>query len=151
MLKPYLCVACEKVIIANDTVPSLIAIFSKVIVVVPAGAEIPKNAVSPYRWVVFSIWDAEAGDEQKQYVLCTQIRYPDGTQFADVVRNNMPVERDKRCQMLVQFVGFPVGQVGQYTVLTWIEESERKVFDPIDLKLSVELVPQEPSPAKAAT
>lgn len=151
MLKPYVCVACEKVIIANDGVPSLIGLFSKIILNPLAGAEIPKNAVSPYRWFVFSIWDTEPGDEQKQYVLCTQMLYPDGTQFADVVRHNMPIEPEKKCQMLVQFVGFPIGQTGEYTVLTWIEESGRKVFGPIDFKLSVDVVFQEPAPAKTTT
>jgi hypothetical protein len=78
--------------------------------------------------------------------------YPDGTQFGDIVRHDMPLALEKaRCQMVVQFVGFPVGQAGQYTVLTWIEESGHTVCDPIDFKLNVEIVPQEPAPEKAAT
>lgn len=151
MLKPYVCVACERVIIAKDNVASLIALFSKIILNPPAGTEIPKNAVSPTQWAVFSIWDIEPGDEHRQYVLCTQVLYPDKTQFADTVKQNMVIEREKRSQMVVQFLGFPIGQIGEYTVLTWLEEGGHKVFGPIDFKLGVELVPLEPAPAKVAT
>ena len=150
MLKPYACVACEKVILAKDNGASLISLFNKIVLIVPTGAEIPKNAVSPYQWAVFSIWDTEPGDELKQYVLCTQILYPDGTQFAEIVKQNIVIEPAKRAQMVAQFIGFPVGQLGDYTVLTWIELEGHKVFGPIDFKLGVELLRQEPSPAKVA-
>lgn len=150
MLKPYVCLACEKVIIAKDDVASLISLFSKIILHLPAGTEIPKNAVAPSQWAVFSIWDIEPGDENREYVLCTQMLYPDGTQFADIVKQNMPIQAGKRCQMIAQFVGFPIGQSGDYTVRTWIEEKEHKVFGPTDFKLGVELIHQEPEPAKAA-
>ena len=63
----------------------------------------------------------------------------------------MVIEPAKRSQMLAQFLGFPIGQTGDYTVLTWIEENGRKVFGPIDFKLGVEVVYQEHAPAKAAT
>ena len=151
MLKPYVCVACEKAIIAKDNVASLISLFSKIILNPPAGTEIPKNAVSPTQWCVFSIWDTEPGDEDRKYVLCTQVLYPDGTQFAEVIRHDMVIEPAKRSQMLVQFFGFPIGQTGDYTVLTWIEESGHRVLGPIDFKLGVEVVYQEHAPSKAAT
>src|SRR5215472_2286450 len=148
MLKPYVCVACEKVILTKDNVASLITLFNKIVLTVPAGVEIPKNAVSPYQWAVFSIWDTESGDELKPYVLCTQILYPDGTQFAEIVKQDLVIEPAKRAQMVAQFIGFPIGQVGDYTVLTWIELEGNKVFGPINFKLGVEVIRQEPSPAK---
>ena len=150
MLRPYVCVACEKVILAKDNVASLIGLFSKIILNLEPGIEIPTHAVTPTQWAVFSIWDLEPGDELKKYVLCTQLLYPDGTQFAEIVKQDMAIEAQKRSQMVVQFIGFPIGQIGEYTVLTWIEEGGQKVLGPIDFKLGVELVRQEPAPAKAA-
>jgi hypothetical protein len=139
MLKPYICVACEKVIIDKDsTVPSLIGLLSKMIVSGPEGMEIPKDAVAPKEWCVFSIWDPEPGDELKEYMLCTQFLYPDQTQFGETSKIKIPVEADKRIQMVVRLEGFPLGQEGSHTVRTWIEENRQMVVHPIEFK--VELV-----------
>jgi hypothetical protein len=143
MLKPYACVACEKVILSKDNeVPSLISLFSKIIVTAPAGAEIPRNAAGPREWAVFSMWFAEPEDENRDYVLCTQLLYPDQTQFAEIHKLRVPVERNKRSQMLVQFNGFPLGQTGIYTVRTWIEEREQSVVGPIDIPIELEIIRQ---------
>lgn len=143
MLKPYVCVACEKVIIAADGVASLIGLFSKIIIPVPPETEIPKNAVAPKEWAVFSAWDTDPGDELKKYTLCTQILYPDQSQFAEVVKTKMKVELSKRSQMNIQILGFPIGQIGQYTIRTWIEENQRRVFGPIEFKIELEMTKQE--------
>src|ERR1700733_13875919 len=121
MLKPYVCVACEKVIIDQPTgphapgamgPPSLINLFSKMIVEVPSDAEIPGNAVGPREWAIFSMWDVEPGDENKNYILCTGILYPDGHQFGDVSRTPIPLVLGQRSQMVVRIMGFPLGQPG---------------------------------------
>jgi hypothetical protein len=143
MLKPYTCVACEKVIIAREgDVPSLIGLISRIVVTVPAELEIPKPAVAPKEWVIFSIWDAEPGDELRQYVLCTQVVYPDQTQFGRIEKLKIPVEAKKRVQMLVQVQGFPIGQAGSYTVRTWVEENEQRVVGPIEFKIELEVIRQ---------
>lgn len=140
--QPYVCVACEKVILSKDTsVASLIGLFSKIVFTIPAGIEIPKNAVSPKEWAVFSIWDPDPGDENRHYVLRTQILYPDKSQFGEILKSKIPIEPNARAQMIMQFVGFPVGQVGDYTVRTWIEENETRVVGPIEFKLGVEAKP----------
>ncbi|MGB2671483.1 MAG: hypothetical protein WA621_16500 [Candidatus Acidiferrum sp.] len=140
MLKPYVCVACEKVIIAKEgDVPSLIGLMSKIVLTVPAELEIPRDAVAPKEWFVFSIWDGEPGDEQREYMLCTQVVYPDQTQFARILKLRIPVETRKRSQMLVQLQGFPIGQVGLLTVRTWVEEKEQQVIGPIEFKIELEI------------
>jgi hypothetical protein len=143
MLKPYVCVACEKVIVAKDDVASLIGLFSKLIVTAPAGIEIPPNAATPKEWAVFSIWDPEPGDEHREYMLCTQILYPDKSQFGQITKARIKIEPNKRFQMTIQINGFPIGQIGKYTVRIWVEENQRTVFDPIEFGLELEIVRQE--------
>jgi hypothetical protein len=140
MLKPYVYVACEKVILDQQSagVASLIGLFSKIVGLVPPNTEIPPNAATPKDWTVFSIWDIEPGDEHKNYVLCTQILYPDQSQFGDVSKQPMPLQPNKRVQMIVRLNGFPIGQLGFYTVRTWLEEEDKKVSDPIEFKLELE-------------
>src|SRR5882724_6386721 len=123
MLKAYVCAACEKVILSSQgNVPSLISLFSKIIVTVPVGVDIPHNAAGPRDWAVFSIWFTEPGDENIEYILCTQLLYPDQSQFGELAKTKVPIELNKRVQMFAQFNGFPLGQTGVYTVRTWIEE-----------------------------
>ncbi len=142
MLKLYACVACEKVIIDQDGVASLIGLFNRIILTPPKGQEIPKNAVAPKEWAVFSAWDPEPGDELKEYFFCIQMFYPDKTQFAETYKNKMNIQLNKRSQVKANMPGFPVGQVGFYTVRTWIEESNEMVAGPIEFKMEVEIPKQ---------
>jgi len=74
MLKPYACIACEKVILDNGTIPSLIGLFNRIIAKVSAGApDIPPNALIPKEWAIFTAWDLEAGDDQRKYIHCMQM------------------------------------------------------------------------------
>ena len=155
MLKPYVCVACEKVIIdqpAQPTQPpsvgspSLINLFSKVLV--DGNVEIPANAVAPFSWAIFSLWDVEPGDEAKSYFLCTALSYPDGSAFGEVARQHIPVIVGQRSQMVLRVNGFPIGQVGFYTVRTWIEEEQKIVYGPIEFKIELQVIRnQPPTPA----
>lgn len=131
--------ACEKVILTADNVASLISLFNKIAVVVQNETELPKNAITPKEWAVFSIWDTEPGDELKDYTFCNQMFYPDQTQFGEVHRVKMKIELNKRSQVNLQIAGFPIGQMGRYTVRTWIEENQRVVVDPIEFKIELEI------------
>ncbi len=145
MLKLYVCVACEKVIIDQDGVASLIGLFNKLTLTPQKNQEIPKNAVAPKEWAVFSAWDTEPGDELKEHLFCLQIFYPDKSQFGEIFKNKMKVELNKRSQVKTMIPGFPVGQPGFYTVRNWIEESNKMVAGPIEFKMEVEILKQEPS------
>ena len=85
--------------------------------------------------------DPDPGDENRHYVLRTQILYPDKSQFGEILKSKIPIEPNNRAQMIMQFVGFPVGQLGDYTVRTWIEENETRVVGPIEFDLGVEAKP----------
>jgi len=143
MLRPYVCVACEKVILAQDGVASLVSLFSKIVINLRADApEIPTNALAPKEWVVFSAWDLELGDELREYFLSTQLSYPDGAPFGEVGRVRMNLEAGRRLQMVSQFLAFPIGETGLYTVGTWIEENNRRVVGPIEFRIELEIVRQ---------
>lgn len=143
MLKPYVCVACEKIVLTKDNVASLINLFSKITVAVPANSpEIPGNAVAPKEWAIFSSWDTEMGDELREYDFCTQIFYPDGTPFGEPGKVRIPIESGKRAQITVQILAFPIGQTGSYTVKTWIEERQTKVLGPLEFGIELVVVQQ---------
>jgi len=139
MLKPDVCVACEKVIIDENGIASLIGLFGKIGFIAPKGIEIPKNAVAPKEWAVFSSWDVEPGDELKDYFACMQLLYPDKSQFGDIIKNKLKIEPNKsKSQWRTTILGFPVGQVGPYTVRVWVEEANKVVIEPIEIILEVE-------------
>lgn len=147
MLKPYAYVVCEKVIIDKnqDGVASLIALFSKIIATVPADSpEIPANAAIPKDWAIFSSWDSDPSDA-KEYALCTQILYPDKSQFGEMNKIPVLIEANKRAQVVANVQGFPIGQAGQYTVRTWLEDSGKPVVEPLELKIEVEIRKQAPA------
>jgi hypothetical protein len=157
MLKPYVCVACEKVIndqpigpqpLPTTGPPSLINLFSKILVETSPNTEIPANAVGPYSWAIFSAWDTEPGDETKSYFLCTAILYPDGSYFGEVSRIPIQIILGQRSQMVVRIQGFPVGQLGFYTVRTWVEEGGKIAYGPIEFKIELQVIVKEQQPPK---
>lgn len=72
-------------------------------------------------------------------MLCIQFLYPDGTQYGEISKARIPIEFNKRAQMNVQFGGFPVGKPGTCRVVTWVEENEKQVVEPITNKIEVEV------------
>lgn len=160
MLKPYICVVCEKVVLEyqmtadNKAVAgpaSLISLFQKITAVVATNAPpFPANAVAPREWSLYSSWDTEPGDELRNYVLCTQILYPNGDEYGTVQRIPVkPLSAGKRWQMIVRVLGFPIGQAGFYKILTWIEENDQRVVGPIEDKIEVEIIKQAEAPPVA--
>jgi hypothetical protein len=143
MLRPFACLACEKVLhsLPGDT-DSLIVLFDRLTIAVPEEQDIPKNAVAPKEWAIYSAWDPEPGDEIRNYFLCTQILYPDQTQFGETMKSKMRIEANKRSKVNTQVLGFPVGQPGFYTVRMWLEEHGKQVFGPLEFKIELEIVRQ---------
>jgi hypothetical protein len=159
MLKPYLCVACERVILEMPSnfdppdsagVASLIGLFSKMIAISIEDQVIPANAVIPKEWAIFSAWDIESDDAGKKYNICTQILYPDGSPFGETSKIPLKLEINKRSQNVVKISGFPVGQLGFYSVQTWIEEKGMRIYGPIEFKIEFEIRKQSQSPSNLA-
>jgi len=145
MLTNKLMVVCEKVIFAQQSLmPSLINLFTKLTVAVPIAAEIPRNAVAPKEWVVFSQWDTERGDETREYIVCTHVLYPDQSSWGEVNRTKIDIVEGRPTSVYTQMVGFPIGQAGMYTVRVWIEENQRLVVNPLELRIELELAREQP-------
>src|SRR5271168_644617 len=103
MLKPFICVVCEKVIISNDDVASLIRLFNKITVFVPDGQEPPpSNGVVPKEWSIFAGWEYVPEDVGEEFLVCTDIHYPDGTPFGAVSKSKINLEEGKQRAHIVQ-------------------------------------------------
>jgi hypothetical protein len=76
-------------------------------------------------------------------MFCTIMLFPDGTPFGQVTKAPVKIEKRGRAQVIVRVLGFPMGQVGFYTVRCWIEENEKIVSTPIEFKVEFEIIKQE--------
>lgn len=153
MLKPYVHVVCEKVILdqQRNGTASLIGLFGKITITVAETTEIPRDAVAPKEWFIYSSWDTELEDTGKPFVLCTEVFYPDGTQFGSTQRLTvLKIDPPKRAQAIVMVQGFPIGQPGFYTVRTWVEENNERVVEPQELRIELEISSQ-PAPVPTST
>src|SRR5690348_17171932 len=146
MLRPYVCVACEKVILDNPielTSPhargpaSLINLFSKITITPQESQEIPANAVVPKEWAIYAAWFVEEEDKDKHYSFCMLMHYPEGQQFGSVTKIPIPVTLGERSQVIVKVLGFPIGQQGFYRVKAWLEESDKRVGDIIEIPIEL--------------
>jgi hypothetical protein len=143
MPKLYVNVACEKVILDQQQagVASLISLFSKINVNVPFDAPaVPPNAVAPKEWSIFSSWDAEEDDHGKEYFICVQLYYPDATPFGEAARNSVKFELKNKAQGIVRIAGFPIGQIGSYTVKTWLEYEGKAIGESNEFKIELEMI-----------
>lgn len=157
MLKPAICLICEKVIIDQQiglprlpgAVPSsgpasLIGLFTKVYFSIPPGApEIPANAVAPKEWAIYSEWDSEPGDEKRNYFLGAQIYYPNGEPFGLPIKVRINIVLGQRAQVFIRVPGFPIGQAGTYTIQVWAEADEERIGNPVNLTVEVIIFKQE--------
>ena len=121
--------ACEKIIIDDNSNPSLIMLLHAVTVTpsAPTAKDIPKNAVTPREWAIYASWEREEGDENKSYAQWLQILWPDGNEFE---RQALPFTFTKRYQQnRINIKGFPIGQPGLLTVNLWLESEGAKVTE----------------------
>lgn len=141
MIATYVCVVCEKAIIAKDEVASLIGLFNRIILS-PSQADIPKEALVPKEWVVFGIWDSDEDLAGKDIFACMKLLYPDGSQFGQTIKQKQVTSEDKvikRLQTFFQINAFPIGQEGPYEVHAWLEGANDVVLcDARKIKIHVE-------------
>ncbi len=126
MPKLLLFTPCEKIIIDDNNNVSLVVLLHE-ITAVPSEKGIPKNAVTPKEWAVYTTWVQEDGDENKSYIQWLQIQWPDGSEFE---KYPLPfVFKKRRQQNRVNIVGFPIGQPGLLTIKMWLESDGAKVTE----------------------
>lgn len=118
---------CEKIIIDDNNTASLIAIMHGVTASSPADKEIPKNAVAPKEWAIYTSWMREQGDETKSFEQKLQILWPDGTEFHV---HSLPFKIPESIhQNRVGVIGFPIGQRGPLKVKMWVESGGTKISE----------------------
>jgi len=140
MPKLYVFAACEKVILDQAGVPSLISLFTKLKMLLPGQlADVPGNAVAPKEWAVFTSWDRLPTDEGKIFNQCLQVLYPDGKVFFENRDLKFAVKPGERQHNAVGIYGFPIGQKGDYMIRMWLEENGSVVVEPVEIRLEVEI------------
>jgi hypothetical protein len=74
------------------------------------------------------------------WIVHAQILYPDKTQFGEVAKVVVKTEAGKMAQAVVRTQGFPIGQAGQYTIRTWVEDDGKKITDPEEISIELEMI-----------
>ena len=135
----YAFVACDKVIIDDMGTASLISLFGNIIVTLPQNAEVPSNALVPKEWALFASWDCGPDDDGKEFSQVVQVLHPDGRFFIERMEAKFVMQRDKKSQIKMPFVGFPVGQQGKVMIRMWLEQAGQEIFAarPIHLEVSL--------------
>jgi hypothetical protein len=143
----HMFVACEKVIVDDSGVVSLICLFNGLsVAALSGGGEFPSNAVAPKEWAVFSSWDWDPADEGKDYVQVIQILYPDGKSFIDRQETKFRMNPGTKHQIKAPILGFPVGQTGMYMVRMWLEDAGRVIVTPRPIRIEVKRTPPSQTP-----
>jgi hypothetical protein len=115
MLKLILFGACEKAIIADDNLASLISLMERINVVTES--KIPPDAVAPMNWTAFSYWTSADGSKAKEPIYCrVDIVNPKGevplTSGERVLK--LPPAVNQRVKF--DFNGFPIGNAGLHQI-----------------------------------
>jgi hypothetical protein len=118
--------ACEKPIIDKGDVPTLVAIMQGVsaALVLPEGVErppIPRDALAPKPWSIFTIWQTEGNEIGKTFHQKNEIVLPDDLPLAQLSGDLKFVARELLNFNYVNLQGFPVGLEGKVNVVVWLE------------------------------
>ncbi len=150
MLKPYVFVVCEKVVLDSTGTASLISLFTQIEGQPgPPSESIPKNAVIPLPWFVFTSWEYETEDVGKEFIQIVQIFYPDGTLFQEQQQRFKPETGKTHYQLTLNVLGFPVGQQGIYQVKMRLEQAGTKLFESDPIKINVRVHKPSALPANS--
>jgi hypothetical protein len=134
----YAFVVCDKVILDQSGLASLISLFSIITAGLPTeSSEIPPNAVAPKEWAVFTSWDWEPGDEGKEYTHRTQILHPDGTLFLQIPDVRFIMQPGRKQQITSPVLAIPIGQRGMCKVRMWLEFGDVTVFEPRPIEIEI--------------
>lgn len=121
-------VPCEKVIIDENQNPTLVVLMQGLGAAPLPGqpAEIPRNAVGPKEWCIFSVWRPSDQDYGKLFNQRIQLLWPDGSEFQNA-HFAFQFEKGKSHQIRMNMFGFPIGQVGDVTLNMWLERDSKKI------------------------
>jgi hypothetical protein len=123
MPKLILLVACEKVIIDQAQLPSLIGIFQTMKIQLQ-DAPLPENAISPTRWAIFSMWQHTPEETGIEYTQHIEILKPSGEKFGDgaITKFSISQPEDLQSKNLIEVLGLPINDEGFVKIRIWLED-----------------------------
>jgi len=114
----------------------------------PAEQPIPANAVMPREWFVFSMWMPSIEDAGKSFEQVIEIYWPNSDKFTE---GRLPFKADEKASYnSIQMLGFPIGQVGNIKIQTWLEYQGSRITDTFDYCVSIKHLDRPPSPVTAS-
>ncbi len=73
--------------------------------------------------------------------------YPDGKVFFENRDLKFVMKPGERQHNAVSILGLPIGQKGDYTIRMWLENKGEMVFEPVEVRLEVEIERKPATPA----
>jgi len=137
--------ACEKIIIDKDGAHSLINVMLSAAVLLqqqepggePQRVPMPINAVMPTQWWIYSVWVPVPEDVGGSFEQVYQLYWPNGEKFAESRLDF--VQKDGRPQQTsFYYMGFPVGQVGDLKIVSWLDSHGQRVSEILETRVHVE-------------
>jgi len=141
---------CEKIIVSKDETPTLVNVVQtvKTTLVTPQLSEVPSDAVAPLGWAIFTIWEPDESDIDKEFHQKSQIIMPDGAP-SSAVQADLPFILKKGLNFnYVNIFGFPVGQEGVLRIRISLESNGKTISEHF-YPVRVERTLPSPSPNSA--
>lgn len=132
---------CDRVIIDKNGAHSLINIMLNA--QLQAGSEqIPRNAVAPTQWVIYSMWIPSPEDVGQEFEQVYQVYWPDGEKFHES-RLEFTQPNESVQQVTFTVLGLPVGQPGKLRIVTWLDKKGHRVSDIVETSINVTHLAQQ--------
>jgi hypothetical protein len=126
---------CEKVIIDQSNNPSLIGVIQGLMSPLPAQTIVPKKSMGLMRWDIFTLWQREEGDGEREYVQECQLIDPDGsTTIQASIRFKFIASTHRN---IMSMYGFPLGDVGDHLLKLWLRDPSGTIREIASFPLTI--------------
>ena|SRR2546429_7386337 len=112
---------CEKVILDQYGNPSLIAVIQEIVSPLSPDAQLPQNVLGMMRWDVFTLWQREPGDGDKEFIQDCALIGPG--QKASIQASMTFKVGGKAQRNIMSLYGFPLASPGEHQLRLWLRES----------------------------
>jgi hypothetical protein len=111
---------CEKVIVDQDNVVSLISILQEANVQLTSADAPPENASAPMQWAIFTFWKKDDGDGANTFEQRAALASASGAILLESVAT---LELMLPFQRVVHLItGLPVGTAGKHAIKLWLRQ-----------------------------
>src|SRR5271166_191057 len=137
---------CEKIILDQQSKPTLIAVYQSISAFVPEGQDVPKDTIGGMAWAIFCEWFFAEDELSKRFEEVVEVMLPDGS--PSPIRGRLAftgLAKDRQgTRAYVNLFGMPIAQTGFLAVNVWIESEGIKVTDVFTYHIKVEHTKQAP-------